>query len=245
MRLRAQQAVDVGAYFRAFALYARNPWIVVPPFLTGLIGFALTVVFTPSGRSLGGSLTGGIMGLFVTLLDFFGLAVSVIIADLAWRRGRGPLGEAWDDARRKAGDILMASLGFTFIVYVAGVAGSFVGLRGLSLVLSAVAAYFLIYTIPAAAIGGIPGGAALQISIERVQRGYLGALLLGIVFLLFTVLFATVYNDAVNELSSLSTFFASPLAVAIVGTAIKAIGLGYVALVMAKSYNDVSYGRRY
>jgi len=235
--------IDLGAYARAFGLYARNPWLLVAPLIAGLAGALLMMVSQPSPGALGG-LAAGLSGLFVQLLDAFGLAVSLIIADSAWRRGRAPFGEAWDEARRKAGDIFMAAIGYTFVVYVAGLAGSFVGNFG-ALALTAVAAYFFIYTIPAAAIGGIPGGAALQASIERVQRSYANTLVLGIVFVAFTALFPVIWEYAAFGLATLSDAFASNAVVQIVGAAIKAVGIGYLALVMSKAYNDASYGRRY
>jgi hypothetical protein len=241
--MRELRQVDLGAYVRAFGLYARNPWLALAPFIVALIGMVLTMV-TPSGGGPLGGLTGGLMGLFVNLLDAFGLAVSLIVADTAWRRGRAPFSDAWDEARRKAGDILMAALGFTFLLYVAGLVGSFVGSIG-GIVLTAIAAYFFIYTIPAAAIGGIPGGAALQASIERVQRSYANSFLLGVVFVLFTALFPTVWGYAAAGLASFSDVMASNAVVQILGACIKAIGIGYLSLVMAKAYNDASYGRRY
>ena len=235
--------VDFGAYFRAFGLYARNPWLLVGPLLAGLAGALLTMVFQPTPGALGG-LTSGIAGLIVQLLDGFGLAVSIILADTAWRRGRAPFGDAWEEARRKAGDILMATIGYTFIVWVAGLIGSFLGNYG-ALALTAVAAYFFIYTIPAAAIGGIPGGAALQVSLERVQRSYANTLVLGIVFIAFTALFPVIWEYAALGLASVSELFASNAVVQLLGALIKAIGLGYLALVIAKAYNDASYGRRF
>jgi len=168
----------------------------------------------------------------------------VILADSAWRRGRASFSDAWDEGRRKAGDILMAALGYTFLIYVAGLVGGFVGGLG-SIALSAVAMYFFIYTIPAAAIGGIPGGAALQVSIERVQSSYLNSLLLAIVFAVFAYEFTVVWGYAAVWLATLSDFFANTIAVQLIGAVIKALGLGYLALVMAKAYNDVSYRRIY
>jgi hypothetical protein len=239
--VRAQRSVDFGGYLRAFGLYARNPWIVLPPLVAGIAGYGITA-FSGQAAGPGGALTGGLLNLVVTLLDCFALAFSVIIGDLAWRRGAAALGEAWSEAQRRTGDILMASLGLTFLIYVAG---SFIGLGILAPLLQALASYFFIYTIPAAAIGGIPGGAALSVSIERVQSGYAVAFVLCVVFVIFIELFRFLWTQAVFELSTLSAFFASPLAADLIGVAIKSLGIGYLALVMARAYNDVSYGRRY
>ncbi|MBV9102041.1 MAG: hypothetical protein JO060_00530 [Candidatus Eremiobacteraeota bacterium] len=239
--IRGLQPLDLGAYVRALGLYARNPALALPPFITTLLGTLLILASPPTGGPVGG-LAGGFTGLIVSLLDSFGLAVSLIIADYAWRRGRAPVDVAFAEAKRKAGDILLAAIGFNFLLFVAGLVGSFLGNTG-AIVVTAVAAYFFIYTIPAAAIGGIPGGAALQVSIERVQRSYVNTFFLGIVFVLFTALFPTVWGYAATALAGASDVFASNSVVQIVGACIKALGIGYLALVMAKAYNDASYGR--
>jgi hypothetical protein len=241
--MRGLGTVDLMAYVRAFGLYARNPSLAVAPLIAGLAGAALTML-TPGGTGPLGGLSNGLTGLVVSLLTSCGLAVSVIVADGAWRYGRSPFDTALDEARRKLGDILMAAIGFNFLLFVAGLLGGFLGGVG-ALVLTAVAAYFFIYTIPAAAIGGIPGGAALQVSIERVQRSYLATFVLGLVFVLFIVLFQLAWSEVVTALANLSPAFASLAARAIVGACVQAIGIGYLALVMAKAYNDASYGRRY
>jgi len=238
-----QSSVDFGAYARAVPLYFRNPALALAPLIVSLIGLVLIIISPPGSGPLSG-LSGGITSLLVQLIDSFGLAISVILAASAWRRGRASFSDAWDEGRRKAGDILMAALGYTFLIYVAGLVGGFVGGLG-SIALSAVAMYFFIYTIPAAAIGGIPGGAALQVSIERVQSSYLNSLLLAIVFAVFAYEFTVVWGYAAVWLATLSDFFANTIAVQLIGAVIKALGLGYLALVMAKAYNDVSYRRIY
>jgi hypothetical protein len=235
--------VDFAAYLRAFPLYARHPWLAAAPLLMSLAG-ALLLLLVPSSDGTLGSLTGGLTSLFVTLLNSFGLAVSLIIAERAWRMGRAPFDDAWNDARRKAGDILMAAFGFTFVVYVAGLIGGFLGGVG-AIVLTAIAAYFFIYTIAAAAIGGVPGAAALQVSIERVQRSYANTFVLGLVFALFTVFYPTLRELVVLQLASGLSFFRSMAAIVVVGAVIQAIGIGYLALVMAKAYEDASAWRRY
>jgi hypothetical protein len=241
--VRALQRIDFGAYLRAFGLYARNPWLALAPLLMGLAGAIILMVAPPTPGTIG-ALSGGLAQLLVMLLDSFGLGVSLIIADGAWRRGRAPFDDAWDEARRKAGDILMAALGLNLVVWVAGIVGGFLTPIG-AIVLTAVAAFFLIYTLPAAAIGGIPGAAALQVSVERVQRNYASTIVLALVFLLLMVLFPWVSNYIVLGLSSLSGIFATNAAIEIAEACLKAIGMGYLALVLAKTYADVSFGRRY
>jgi hypothetical protein len=241
--MRAIGRVDLAAYVRAIPLYARHPWLMAAPLLMSLAGALLQILIPSSGGAIG-SLTGGLTALFVNLLDSFGLAVSLIIAERAWRMGRSPFDDAWADARRKAGDILMAAFGFTFVLYVAGLLGGFLGSLG-AIVLTALAAYFFIYAIPAAAIGGVPGGAALQVSIERVQRSYANTFLLAVVFVGLTLLFPTVWGFAAVQLANGPSFLRSTAAIEVVGAVIKAFGIGYLALVMAKAYEDASGWRRY
>jgi hypothetical protein len=241
--MRAIGRVDLAAYVRALPLYARHPWLMAAPLLMSLAG-ALLLILVPSSGGTIGSLTGGLTALFINLLDSFGLAVSLIIAERAWRMGSAPFDDAWADARRKAPDILMAALGFNVVLYVAGLVGGFLGSIG-ALALTALAAYFFIYAVPAAAIGGVPGGAALQVSLERVQRSYANTFLLGVVFVAFTTLFPTVWGFVAVQLASGPSFLQSTAAIDVVGAVIKAIGIGYLALVMAKAYEDASAWRRY
>jgi hypothetical protein len=240
--MRAAGGVDLAAYVRAFAIYARNPWILLGPALASLVGAILLALIPPSGGLLG-SLNGGLMALFVNLLDSFGLAIALIVAERAWRVGRAPFSHAWDDARRKAPDILMAALGFNLLIYVAGLLGGFAGSYG-ALALTVVAAYFFIYAVPAAAIGGVPGGAALQVSIERVQRSYANTLVLGIVFVLLLFLFPIADNFIFPLLASGPPFLTSSVFVHAVEGLVKAIGMGYFAIVLAKAYEDASLWRR-
>ena len=82
-----------------------------------------------------------------------------------WRGRRGAFDEAWDEGRAKSGGILFAAIGFQFVMWAAGYIGSFFGCdRALP---GIVAAFFLIYTIPAASIGGIPGSSRSLDPYER------------------------------------------------------------------------------
>jgi hypothetical protein len=249
--MRVLQGIDLATYWRALGMFVRNPALVLAPLVVGAIGIALLLV-TPSGGGAISSLTGGLTQLIVMLLDSFGLGVSIVLGDAIWRRGRASVGDAWDEAKRKAGDIFMAALGLNLVLWVAGTVGTFAGgiAGGLAatiggVVLTAVAAFFLIYTVPAAAIGGIPGAAALQVSVERVQRNIGPTLVLALVFLILLLLFPIASRYIVLALDAVSPLFVTSLAVAVIDTILKAIGLGYLALVMAKVYADISYGRRY
>ena len=238
--MRELRSLEVGAYFRAIPLYLRNPQIALAPFVTALIGTLLLLVLSPSGSF--GAVGGGIGSLIVSLLDGFGLGVAVIAADGAWRYGRTSFETAWEEGRRKLGDIVLAALGYNFVLWIAGIVGGLLG-QAAGLILTAVAAYFFIYAIPAAAIGGIPGGAALSVSLERVKRSYANTLLLVIAYVLVYALvpafWGVVATPLVQNVTFVSPNVLSELALAFV----KAICAGYVALVMAKAYSSVSFGR--
>jgi hypothetical protein len=226
-------------------MLVRFPAVILAPLLiavTQILIFRLLSI-SDSGGMLAG-LTTGLAGLFVQLLAGFALCVSLIVADQAWRNGRAPFDQAWDEARRKAPDILMATLGFTFIIWVAGQIGGFLGNIG-TIALGAVALFFFIYALPAAAIGGVPGGAALQISLERARSAVPATIFVTVIFVLVYYVVPVLATDAILPLLMLTSFEASSVISSLLGALIEAVAAGYLALVLAKAYNDVSYGRRY
>lgn len=233
--MRELGRIDFGGYLQAFGLLFRNPALLFAPFAAALIGVGIALL-APTGGALGG-VTGGVAGLIQTLLDSFALAVSLSVADLAWRRrGTAPFSAAWESTRRKAPNILLAALGFNFILWAAGSVGGVFGPAGLLLVL--VALYFFVYTIPASAIGGIPGSAAPQTSIERVQRTPVATAIM------LVVIGAVYYATSLAMLPILGSLILSGgLFVPILNALIKAIGIAFVSLLLAKGYNDASYGR--
>jgi hypothetical protein len=224
--MRAFRQLGLMTYLRAIPLLVRNPELMAVPLLSGIIGVAISRFLSPSADIL------GLGQLIQFLLDAFALSVSIILADSAWRYGRGSFEEAWSDARRKVGDILLTAIGLNFIIFVADFAGRLLGVY-LEIGLDIIAILFLIYALPATAIGGIPGGAALQISIDRVRHAPLPAAILTAVFLVlyFGTLLGPFYLGLYGIVSLL------------VGALLKAIVLGYLALVMAKAYADASFSR--
>jgi hypothetical protein len=172
----------------------------------------------------------------------FAFGTACIIADAAWRRGRASFDDGWNEARRKGGDILTASLGFVFVLYVASYAGSLIG--PLAPIVLAVAIYFLIYTIPAAAIGGIPGGAAIQISIDRARYNPLPTIVVAIVSVAAFLLLGSVLGPLFTPLLAPLSFASANLLIALFSAVVQAIAVGYIALIVSKTYADVSFGRR-
>ena len=246
LKLRGGSGLDPATYFKSIGLLVRNPSIMLAPFAASLVQSVLMLM-------AGTMLSGGVIGtmnasltqLVAQLLNSVGLAIAIIVADIAWRRGRAAFDEAWDDARRKLPDILMAALGFNFLVFVASYIGSmFLGGIG-GLVLGAIALFFFIYTMPAAAIGGIPGGASLQVSLERARANVLPTLVVYVVYIgTFFILNAYATSYVFFWLTSLGVP-SSNVVTALTVAVIQAILSGYVALVLAKTYADISYGRRW
>jgi hypothetical protein len=231
------RGLDLMVYVRALPLLARNPSIIVVPLLMGVVGVFIGQI----GGGSGGGIIGGLTQLLIILLNLFAFGAACIIADAAWRRGRASFDDGWNEARRKGGEILTAAMGFTFVIYLAQFAGTLIGI--LANVLLAVALYFLIYTIPAAAVGGIPGGAALQISIERARFYPLPTVVVTIVSVA-AYLLATLLMPYFTPLLPPSSFASMSLIAALIGAVVQSIAVGYIALVVTKTYADISFGRR-
>ncbi len=243
--MRQQGGLNLVVYARSLGLLVRNPALIAGPLVMAIAGVLLNQVLgEPNGGALG-MLSNGIGSLIDFLLLSFGFGVSLIIAEQAWRRGKTSFDAAWDEARRKAGDILIAALGFNFIIYVAGYAGTLIGGGIIGLLLPAIAFYFLIYTIPAAAIGGIPGGAALQVSIERVRASFLPTAIMCIVFLALLLYGGSYLGLLLGSLIFPAGLASATIIIALVNALVQAIVLGYIALVISNLYDQVSFGRRW
>jgi hypothetical protein len=241
MRRAQGPDVDLAVYAKAVPLLVRNPAIVVVPLLMAVIGvfLQLTMITSYGGGALG-SLTGQLALFIRIMLELFGMGAACIIADDAWRHGRASFEKGWAEARVRGGDILFAALGFTLLLSVAQYAGSLIG--PLSLALTVLVVVFLIWTIPASAIGGVPGGAAIQASIDRVRGAPLPAVIAAIVsvaLLWIGVPLLSVYlGDAIPLLS------ASIIANLLIGALLQGIAVSYVALVLTKTYTDAAFGTR-
>lgn len=235
--------VDAGTYLRAFPLLVRNPQIALAPFVASVAEVVLYKVL-PGGTGAGflGSANSSIAGLVAQLIAFFGLSVALIVADTAWRRARAPFDDAWEVARRKAGDILFAAFGLGFVLYVASLVGSFLGFAG-AIALGLIAYFLFIYTLPSAAIGGLPGAAALNNSVERARSSPLPTAIVTAVYLFAFLYVPSLVTAAIQPYLLTGNLPAPDIISTLVVAAIKAIASGYVALVLAKTYADISYGR--
>ena len=175
------------------------------------------------------------------LLELFGLGAACIIADDAWRHGRASFDKGWSETRAAAATSCSPRSASRCCSGVASYAGSLIG--PLAIVLTVVVVVFLMWTVPAAAIGGVPGGAAIQVSVERVRGAPLAAVVVAIVpYALLDI--------GVPLLSAYLGGWVLPLAgtsiipLLLVSALLHAIATGYVALVLAKTYTDTAFGTR-
>jgi hypothetical protein len=241
MRRAPLSGVDLSVYAKAVPLLVRNPSIVVVPLLMAVIGVLLGLVMVPYSGGLMGSMTGGLAYFVLILLELFGLGAACIIADGAWRKGRASFENGWAEARRKGGDILFASLGVTLLLWVAQYAGSLIG--PLAIALMVLVVVFLIWTIPAAAVGGIPGGAAIQASIDRVRGAPLPAVIAAIVSVALLALGVPLLSSYLGGLL-LPLMAASIIPELLLNALLQGVAVGYVALILTKTYTDAAFGTR-
>ena len=226
-------------YLQAIPLLFRNPALLLAPLFTNILGVLVQEFGGPGtgGSDFLGSISNSILWLLIFLFNCFGLGISVIIADRAWRGGKGSFEEGWEEGRRKAAEIFMAAIGLSFIIAIAQQVGGLVGSIWIGIALQLVVTFFLIFTIPAAAIGGTPGFMALNSSIERVRENYPTAIGLTICFIVLYWGLGTVV---------VPTFLAGYGIVSfLIGAVVRAIVLAYFALVIARAYAGIAFVRRY
>lgn len=242
MRRSPVPSVDLAVYAKAVPLLVRNPSIVVVPLLTVVIGVLLDLMLAPSRGDGLSTLTAQLMSFVKFLLVLFGLGAACIMADDAWRHGRASFDNGWTEARARAPEILFASVGIGLLLSVARYAGMLIGPLALVLVVAAVV--FLIWTIPAAAVGGNPGGAAIQVSIDRVRGAAPAAVVAAVVTILLVflvILEAPLYLDV--WLPAYAA--ASSILKSLVDALLEAIAVGYIALILTKTYTDAAFTRRW
>lgn len=232
--MRAPRKIDFSIYLRAFAVFARNPTVVVLPLVVAVLNILVERIAGLTGTD---AISGGVEAFILQLLQLFALGVSVVIADAGWRRGSASFDDAWQDARRRGGDLLFAAFGVTFVVQIALYAGTLIGPLGPAF--GALAIYGLVFAIPAAAIGGVPGAAAINTSIEHVRAAPLaaGVLAAAAVVISFTGMvlvpvWLTPLTDALGG---------SALAASLLTAAAASVATGYTAIVMAKVYADTVF----
>ena len=184
--MRGGQRIDFGIYGRAFAYLATHPSILALPLLAAIVDVAFSHWSGMVTDPLGG-LGNGLFQMIVQIFYLFAFGVAVIQANNIARGYKTGFDDAWEEGRRKASGIILAAIGFQFLAFVAGYIGSTLGsfLGGyIAIALQLVAYFFLILTIPAAAIGGLPGGLAISGSIRAVRASYAPCIILAIAFVI-------------------------------------------------------------
>ncbi len=236
MRRGGRPSVDLAIYGRAFVYLLRNPSIFALPLLAAIIDMFVSYWQTLFTDPLGGLGT-GLFAFILQLVYLFAFGGAVIQANNIARGYRAGFDDAWEETRRKAGGILIAALGFQFVVYAAGYVGGLLGSPILQIGLQLIAYFFMILTIPAASIGGLPGGLALSGSIRAVRANSLACVILAIVFVaLWVFLFGYVGN-------ALTVYGEIPY---LIGTAIfRAIVLAYMAFPFAVTYDETAFRGRF
>jgi hypothetical protein len=231
--MRRRPTVDLAMYVRALPMLARHPSIFVMPLLAAVVDLLIAQV-TPFLTDAVGGAGSWLFQIVVQLVYGFCFGVAVIGANNVWRGRRATFDEAWEEGRQKAGGILIAAIGFYFLLYVAQYAGQLLGSAVIQIVLQLIVAFFLIYTIPAAAIGGMPGNLAIGASFRAVKENLVGAAILAI---FFVVLWQWLPELIVNRFAASFGVIGYELTFA----AIRAIVLAYLAFPFAKQYDDVAF----
>ena len=227
--------VNLAIYGQAFVHLVRHPSVIALPLLAAIIDMFISYWSTLFTDPLGG-MGGGIFQFVIQIVYLFAFGGAVIQANNIVRGYRGGFDEAWEETRRKAGGILLAAIGFQFVTFAAAYIGTLLG-GGISLVLQILAYFFLIMTIPAAAIGGLPGSLALSGSFRAVRANWPACIILAIVFVALWI-FAPQYL-----LVPLAPY---GVIATLVGVAIlRAIVLAYLAFPFAVTYDETAFRGNY
>lgn len=229
---RQVPTVDLAMYVQAIPALLKHLSILACPLLAAVMSILINAALAPFlTNSLGGA-GASLFGLLVQLIYLWAFGVAIIQASQIWRGRRGSFDEAWEEGRTKFGGIALAAIGFQFVVWAGSYIGSFFG-GILAYVLAAVAAFFLIYTIPAAAIGGMPGSLAISASIRAVRANLPGSILLAIVFFVLWYVVPAYLPFAIGNLSQ--------VLYSLVMAVYEAVVLAYMAFPFAKQYDDVAF----
>ncbi len=229
--------VDLAMYGRSVVLLVRHPSILAVPLLAAVFDVLVERITPMLTDALGGA-GAGLLGMLVQLVYLWAFGVAIVQASNVWRQRRGSFDEAWEESRAKFSGIALAAIGFQFLVWVGPYIGSFLGGIGVyvGLALYAIAAFFLIYTIPAAAIGGMPGSLAIAASVRAVRTNVLASVVLAFAFI-------ALWFVVVPQLLPYALANLPELAFVLILAAVKALVLAYLAFPFAKQYDDVAFTR--
>ncbi|MBV9440176.1 MAG: hypothetical protein JOZ24_09320, partial [Candidatus Eremiobacteraeota bacterium] len=140
--------------------------------------------------------------------------------------------------RMRGGDILLAAIGITLLLTVGQYVSVLIGPVGN--IVTALIAYGLVWTIPAAAVGGIPGGAAIEASIDRVRGAPLPAAIVTVVTIVLAFIGAPLVAQLVAQ-ALLPATHGLVIVYELLAALIQSIAFGYAALVLTKTYTDAAF----
>ncbi len=228
--------VNLAIYGQAFVHLVRHPSIIALPLLAAIIDMFVSYWQTLFTDPLGGA-GAGLFQFVIQIVYLFAFGGAVIQANNIARGHSASFDEAWEETRRKAGGILLAAIGFQFVTFAAAYIGQFLGIGSISLALQLIAYFFLILTIPAASIGGLPGGLAISGSIRAVRANWPACIILAIVFVALWI-FAPQYL-----LIPLAPYGVIPTMIGI--AVFRALALAYLAFPFAVTYDETAFRGRY
>jgi hypothetical protein len=226
--MRSGNRLDPSIYVRAFPLLFRHLSIVTAPLLAAVVSILLDQLSQLTTDPIGGA-GAGIYGFIERVVYLIAFGVATIQARDAWHGYKGTFDDAWSEAKGRIGGIALAAVGFVFILNFAAQIGAFVNL---SILLLLVVAFLLIYTMPAAAISGAQAGYAIQASYRAAIAHPWAAALLAIAYVVCTTFVPLLLAPLYGGLPS--------IVVQLIGAAINALLLAYLAFPFAKQYEDVA-----
>ena len=229
-----RQGVDYSIYGRALLLLVKNPSIIALPMLAAVVDVLLSYLGGVMTDPLGG-LGSSIFSFISQMFFLFAFGGAIIQANNIARGYKSNFDDAWEETRRKAGGILLAAVGFIFISQLGPYIGQIIPIPLLGTILELAAYFFLIFAMPAAAIGGLPGTLAISGSVTTVRNNPIPAVILA---LAFVIVFLGLPIVAIALASGLSPFFYH-LALALA----TAIGYAYLAFPFATTYDDIAFKR--
>ena len=110
------RSLDLGMYVRAVPLLFRHLSILAVPLLAAVVDVLIDQI-TPFFTDAAGGVGAGLFLLLVQLVYLWAFGVAIIQASNIWRSRRGSFDEAWDESRLKFGGLLLAAIGFQFVVW--------------------------------------------------------------------------------------------------------------------------------
>jgi len=226
--MRSGLRLDPGMYLRSFPLLFRHLSIVTAPLLAAVVAVLLDQLGAFTTDPVGG-VGSGIYAWIAQVVYLMAFGVATIQARDIWRGYKGTFDDAWGEAKHKIGIVAMGAVGFTFLVSFAGTLGAFVHL---SVLLVLVVAFLLIYTMPAAAIGGAPAGFAIQASYRAAVAHPWATALLAVAYVVCTTFVPMLLSPLYAGLPD--------IVVKLIGAAVNALLLAYLAFPFAKQYQDLA-----